>query len=249
MKNTLSQKIRLVIILLISLLLSLWATKFLFTVGLFSSAEKELNKNIEQGGEPLNPYILQVVNKYSQNYPCQMCAPNETKKKLGVSRDLYYKGEKIADAGSNPCVYCIGLVFDVFISSWEIALKEKNISDIGNLDLNNIKNFRKKFYGVFGNEKTCVDALTEYGLGIEITNIDLAKPGDLVQFWRFNKTGHCVIFNKLTRNNKGETTGINYWSVQKMTNGINYNTEYFGNYSNNIDKTRVFIVRPVIPFH
>jgi len=247
MKKFSPQEIRTAIILVFSLVLSLLATKALFTRGLFSSAERELNKTIEQKGKPLNPYILQIIEKYSQNCSCRMCNSSETQKKLGVSRDLYFKGEKIASAGSSPCIYCIGLIFDVFMSSWELVHKERNISDIGNLDENNINDFRKNFYGVYGNTKTCVNALTHYGLGVEITDIELAKPGDLIQFWRFNKSGHCVIFNKLERNNKGKITGLNYWSVQRMTKGINYNTENFGNYSNNIDITRVYIVRAIIP--
>ncbi len=215
---------------------------------IFTSVKKQVETKIDKLGTPLNPYILQVIESYSdKNFP-RMCEPKEVNRKLGISKDIYYQGEKILSAGSDPCLYCIGFIFEVYINAWEIVHKEKNANTIGSLTPKSIKAFRKVFYGTNGNQKTCVDALTKYGLGVEINDISLAQPGDLVQFWRYNKTGHCVVLIRLEKDYRGNITGIHYWSVQRTTDGIAYKSEFFGKQSNSIDINKIYIVRPIIPY-
>jgi hypothetical protein len=200
-------------------------------------------------GEPLNAYILKVIESYLPEKAPRMCRKEETNKKLGVTKDIYYQGELVAEAGPDPCMYCIGLIFEVYMSAWDIVLKEKNIISIGSLDKKSIKEFRRVFYGTNGNERTCVAALIQYGLGVEIPDLSLAQPGDLIQFWRYNKTGHCVIFIKAEKDLYGKINGIHYWSAQLTTNGISYKSEYIGKQSGNIDINKIFIVRPIISYY
>ena len=100
---------------------------------------------------------------------------------------------------------------------------------------------------MYGNKKTFVDALTRYGLGVEITNPELAEPGDLVQFWRYNNTGHAVIFKRWIKDANGKITGIQFWSAQYTTRGIDYHSEQIGPYRHNVRPDKIYIVRPIIP--
>ncbi|KAF0975999.1 hypothetical protein FDP41_004965 [Naegleria fowleri] len=67
----------------------------------------------------------------------------------------------------------------------------------------------------------CYKALMSRGLGKHVNNIFEAKQGDFVQFWRVNGTGHSVIFMGL----KEDEITFEYWSSQRSTNGVGFNTE------------------------
>src|SRR5690606_9506153 len=84
--------------------------------------------------------------------------------------------------------------------------------------------FQQKFYGAGkdGTKKTFVDALVSEGLGVEVTSLSDAKPGDFVQLWRNNKTGHSGIFQNWITNDKNDIIGIRYFQVSKKTHGIGY---------------------------
>lgn len=211
-----------------------------------SSHKLLLERKIKKMGEPLNPYILEVI----ENFPTgvyKICDNRRMKTCFGVTRDIYYQGKRVVSTTPDHCVYCIGLVFEVFMDAWELHNKRTGQQTIGSLNKDNIIDFRKRFYGVYGNKKTFVDALTRYGLGVEITNPELAEPGDLVQFWRYNNIGHAVIFQQWIRDANGKITGIQYWSAQRTTNGIDYHSEEIGPHRNDVRPDKIYIVRPIIP--
>jgi hypothetical protein len=72
-----------------------------------------------------------------------------------------------------------------------------------------------------------LDALTSFSLGHRV-DYENALPGDFVQIWRFDKSGHSVVFVAWAYDLKGNRVGIHYWSTQTHTNGINFSTELFG---------------------
>ena len=73
------------------------------------------------------------------------------------------------------------------------------------------------------------------------------KPGDFVQLWRNDGTGHSVIFQDWERDGAGAIVGIDYWSTQSSTNGIAFNDEYFGSGGNDVDSNLVFVGRAAAP--
>ena len=70
-----------------------------------------------------------------------------------------------------------------------------------------------------------------------------AIPGDFVQFWRNNNSGHAVIFMNWVKNEKEQIVGINYRSSQKQTNGIGSRTETIGSGPKDININRIYIGR------
>ena len=174
----------------------------------------------------------------------------------GVTRNLYYKGERIAMAnpdGSKSC-YCCGLTFEDFFR----GIQKLN-SDLGkNEDVNGMTAQDMKYFiylwfvqSMWGDGPGI--ALERYGIGRNIENLNDVKKGDYVQLWRTTGSGHSVIFINWVFNPSNERIGIRYWSTQGSTNGINYNTEYFSGKGGSIDLnytyfSTVFSPENFIPF-
>ena len=53
----------------------------------------------------------------------------------------------------------------------------------------------------------------------DLPNADWPAPGDYVQIWRKNISGHSVVFEGYLKNPAGKTVGICYWASNPMTNG------------------------------
>ena len=74
-------------------------------------------------------------------------------------------------------------------------------------------------------ETQCAYALEKLGIGKPVAIKD-AKPGDFLQLWRTNKSGHSVVFLDWITD-AGRPIGVKYRSTQTSTNGIGDRTEYF----------------------
>lgn len=234
--------------LLVSFGLACVVVGFLFPGLRFYDTQKSaLNRKIREMGRPLNPEIMAFVKENETTSFPRICDKKETAKRLGVSEDVYFLDVKVAEAGENPCIYCIGFIFQIYMKTLHDYMKEQGIKTIGSLNKDNVKQFRKVFYGVTS-KKTCVQALTEYGLGVEVPDISLAEPGDLIQFWRIGKTGHCVIFISSVKTPEWDIMGIRFWSAQGTTNGVSYKTENFPKYQGRVNPLKVYIVRPIVPY-
>jgi len=164
----------------------------------------------------------------------------------GVTRDLYYKGERVARAksdGSGSC-YCCGLTFEDFFR----GIQRLN-SDLGqNEDVNNMTaGDMRYFLHLWFVENTWGDgpgvAMEQFGIGDNIPAFADVRKGDYVQLWRTTGSGHSVIFINWLTNSNGDTTGIHYWSTQGSTNGINYNSEYFTGCGGTVNPDIVYFSR------
>ncbi|MFL5814007.1 MAG: hypothetical protein ACJ763_10560 [Bdellovibrionia bacterium] len=51
------------------------------------------------------------------------------------------------------------------------------------------------------------------------------RPGDFVQFWRDDLSGHSVIFQGFLKDKSGQNIGVCYWSGNYSTNGYGYRCE------------------------
>jgi hypothetical protein len=90
------------------------------------------------------------------------------------------------------------------------------------------------------------DALTSFGIGRKVLRPDKAMPGDFVQIWRANRSGHSVILVDWAYDRSGRRVGIHYWSTQPGTDGIAFATELFatGGKGVLIDKTGIARLEP-----
>lgn len=155
----------------------------------------------------------------------------------GTPKDLVFNGTKILSK-SPEGTYCSGYTFMV---AFEV-MKEHGLLD--GLDVATLRRLQQNWYG--SNEQAaetqCLMALEKLNLGRGIT-FDEARPGDFVQFWRNNKTGHSVIFLGWVKDTNGHITGIKYRSTQKLTDGIGDRTETIGVEEKDINKERLYVVR------
>ncbi|MCI0516106.1 T9SS type A sorting domain-containing protein [candidate division KSB1 bacterium] len=190
-----------------------------------------------------NEYGVEILESYPRDgtHPYSWVDTYE-----GVTRDLYYKGVRIARAnpnGSKSC-YCCGLTFEDFLRS----IQQLN-SDLGkNEDINKMTATDLRYFlRLWFVENTWGDgpgvALKAFGLGDRIGDFAKARPGDYVQFWRTTGSGHSVIFINWQTDSKGEITGLRYWSTQSSTRGVNYNIENFSGQGGTINPAMVYISR------
>ena len=189
----------------------------------------------------LNREILAAAKTYNEPRRFKVASAQETYDNYGVTRDIEYQGSVIAKKPIEDKIYCIGFIFDTYMKACEIA-KGRNFV-LPKVSSTNFPDFRKDFYGVDGNKKTFVEALSKRGLGREITNLEEARKGDLVQLWRRN-SGHAVVFIEWIRRDE-QIAGIRYWSVQSKT-GIGIAFEGVGE-KKNIKPENIFIVRAFEP--
>lgn len=108
-------------------------------------------------------------------------------------------------------------------------------------DLNRIQ---KEWYGNTKEafETQCLYVLEKEKLGSKVDWED-AEPGDFVQFWRNNKSGHSVLFLGWERDSVGVICGLKYRSSQTKTDGIGDRIEVIGSGPKEINRRRFYIAR------
>lgn len=110
-----------------------------------------------------------------------------------------------------------------------------------------LKQFQKQWYGATPKaaERQCALAVAQLGIGREIKSLAEARPGDFLQLWRTNKSGHSVVLVKLLRED-ARIVGIRYRSSQKSTDGIGDRDEYFADVlgqRGQLDRKRIYVAR------
>jgi hypothetical protein len=159
-------------------------------------------------------------------------------KGTGVPQEIRFKGERILEKGEHT--YCSGYTFAVVMkaASDRALLRDKSVDDI--------RKFQKQWYGATPEsaETQCALAIEELGIGQPIAR-EQAKPGDFLQLWRTNGSGHSVVFLEWVTEG-GAPVGVKYRSSQKATNGIGDRVEYFAGVPNKnglVDRKRMHFCR------
>jgi hypothetical protein len=197
--------------------------------------------------EPLNDLVVQVLKSYPTDGSHGYYWPRGSDWE-GTTQDLVYQGTKVCTGDAKKRSYCCGLTFEVFFKAYEkwCAAKKKEFR-IGDLDADGLTEFRLQWYGASrknpDRKKLCLEAVVTAKLGRAIEKLEDARPGDFVQLWRRDGSGHSVIFVEWVRSG-GRITGLQYWSTQGATKGIGYHTEKFGE-KKGIDPDHLYIVRVV----
>lgn len=179
--------------------------------------------------QSLNSRVLQIANSLEGG--------GYKWSSTGVPKSIFFKNTEILKK-SNEGTFCSGYTFMV---AFDALLESKKID---HLDVDDIKWLQRNWYGTNAEsaETQCLFSLEKLGLGMPVLHAE-AEPGDFVQFWRNNKSGHSVIFLDWIKDSSGKIIGIKYRSTQKSTNGIGDRTETIGIGDKDIDIKRIYIAR------
>lgn len=193
-------------------------------------------------GPDLNPYVLETMKTYPVDGSYGYYWPKEGGWE-GTTRDLVYDGRKLTDGDPERRSYCCGLTFEVYVR----ALLDAAEGPVEGVSGDTLHELRLRFFGDSKEgerRRLCQFGLESLGLGEAIQDLEQARAGDFVQFWRHKGSGHSVIFVNWVRR-KGEIAGMTYWSSQTSTQGIGYQTEWIG--SDGIDREQIYVARASWP--
>jgi hypothetical protein len=158
----------------------------------------------------------------------------------GAPRAIEFDGQTIVKAQEKG-TYCSGFTFSVVMqAAAERGLLEGKTADA-------VRRFQKEWYGVPKDaaEKQCALAVERLGIGRHVKDLEDARPGDFVQIWRTNKSGHSVVLVELVRE-RGRIIGLKYRSSQKSTDGVGDRVEYFADVEGRggkMDRSRTYVAR------
>lgn len=190
----------------------------------------------------LNAHVLAIVDTYPTDGTHGYYWPRSGSW-LGFTRTMRYDGRVLGKGDPQARCHCCGLTFEVFLRAWERWCKEVGRPHrILDLDIDGVRRLRRQWFGVGGDRATLHTAITEGGLGVRITDLEKARPGDFVQLWRHSGSGHSCVFRGWERTGK-RITGIRYWSTQSSTKGIGERTERFGKDGSTVKRDELWICR------
>lgn len=156
----------------------------------------------------------------------------------GVPEEIQFKGERILPKGEHT--YCSGFTFCVVMKAAEKRglLRDKSPDEI--------HAFQKNWYGATkeSGETQCAYAVEKLGIGKQV-DAKRAKPGDFLQLWRTNKSGHSVVFLDWVKEGR-QPIGVKYRSTQTSTDGIGDRIEYFAGvpgHGGKVDPERIYFAR------
>ncbi|RIK80909.1 MAG: hypothetical protein DCC67_08685, partial [Planctomycetota bacterium] len=138
----------------------------------------------------------------------------------GTPSTIEHDGQVVLQAQEKG-TYCSGFTFAVAMQ----AAAERGL--LRGKALDDVRRFQKAWYGAVDDaaERQCAAAVEQLGVGVEVKSLDDARPGDFVQLWRTNKSGHSVVLLAVLREGD-RVVGLRYRSSQKSTNGIGDRSEY-----------------------
>lgn len=158
----------------------------------------------------------------------------------GSPRAIRHEGEVILKAQEKG-TYCSGFTFCVAME----AARERGLLEGKSAAA--VRQFQKQWYGSTKEaaERQCALAVEELGIGREVKSLADAQPGDFMQLWRTNKSGHSVLFLDWVSDGD-QVVGIKYRSSQKSTDGVGDRVEYFAGapgHEGKVDRKRTYIAR------
>lgn len=180
-------------------------------------------------GQGMNYFLLQRAYVYEGG--------SYVLSSTGSPEDLIHNSDTIL-AKSTSGTYCSGFTYYLFFN----ALKEYGL--IERYTKTDLKRMQKQWYGNTKEafETQCLYVLKREKLGRKV-DWEEAEPGDFVQFWRNNKSGHSVLFLGWERDSVGVISGLKYRSSQTKTDGIGDRIEMIGTGPKEINRYRLYIAR------
>jgi hypothetical protein len=158
----------------------------------------------------------------------------------GSPVEIVHRGEVILPKQARG-TYCCGYTFAVAMRTAEARglLADKSADEV--------RKCQKEWFGATPDsaERQCALAMQRLGIGKPVKSIAAARPGDFVQLWRTDKSGHSVVLVELVR--EGErVVGLRYRSSQKSTDGVGERDEFFSDVEGRqgrVDRRRTYAGR------
>jgi hypothetical protein len=206
-----------------------------------------LDPNPVPVSEDLNDLVQKLLAEYPTDGTHDYYWPSDSSWE-GTTQDIWYLDTLVAEGDPEGRCYCVGLTWEVFMHAFDAAdAQTGGTGSLNGLDVDDLREFQVDWYVRELLGAGASDALDAYGLGGRVTDFGQVKPGDFVQFWRNSGSGHSVIFQDWERDGDDRIVGLRYWSTQASTDGIDYNDEYFGPGSSDVDPNLVFVARAASP--
>lgn len=207
---------------------------------------------LEEGTAPqssdYNAVVLDILAGYPTDGTHDYYWPDDGDGWYGTTRDVRYRGQLVAEGDPEGRCYCVGLTWEVMMRAFdEVDASTGGDGTLNGLSVGELSEFRVDWFvrELYGDG--VVTALENYGVGEQVTSWDDVQAGDFVQFWRNSGSGHSVIFVDWETDSGGDIDGFRYWSTQSGTDGIGYNSEYFGTSGSSVDASTFFVARAAMP--
>jgi hypothetical protein len=157
---------------------------------------------------------------------------------LGTTKNIDYLGMSLSKVRENRGTHCVGV-------SWQVAMTvlqdwarlQNSKGKIANLTVEDTRKLVDRWFIKLerGDDLASLSRPEEMGAAYALASFDLGKgikfeqtrPGDFLQFWRRDNSGHSCIFLNWVRDDEDKIIGFHYWGSQPQTNGIGTFTEYF----------------------
>ena len=197
---------------------------------------------------PMNRYVMKVVESFPTDGSNPYWWP-KTNEYDGATTDVYFMGKKVmrGDPADQCRSYCCGLTLQVFYLALQEYEKAGNTIPPYPLTPEKSGNFKWLWFCPEVKSPGPLLALEEYKMGRKITHFEEAIPGDFVQLWRNNGSGHSVIFIDWERDDTGKIKALKYWSTQPVTKGIGLRVEPIGGGDKDITREHLYIGRLDLP--
>lgn len=201
--------------------------------------EKFLRKRLPTLPEP-NRSVVQTLLSYPRDGSHRYFWPkgSDPVQYDGATTDILLQGVSVMRGEPRARTFCCGLTLEVFC---RVLANVDDLSD--RITTETAPTLRKLWFCTQVNSPGPEDAMTSFGLGARITSPDRALPGDFVQIWRANRSGHSVIFVDWAVDRSGRRVGIHYWSTQIATDGIGFATELFASGGKGVSEKLTSIAR------
>lgn len=215
-------------------------------------ATDTLTVTVEQGADPGPETFSELIEDLVLSYPMDGTYEYywpQSGSWSGSTRDIWYQGELIASGGGHQACYCSGITFEWYMlafQDWDLA-NGGDGQDLNGISASEIWDFRRDWYVRDLDGPGPSFALENYGLGVQVDSTDSWVPGDFVQLWRRNGTGHTAVFMGWITDSAGNRVGMDYASCQGSTDGLGIHSETFGAESNSIDPLLIYAARPWLP--
>ena len=189
-------------------------------------------------------HLLAVIDTYPTDGTHGYHWPRpDTGRWLGNTRRLEYAGTVLSEGDPQGRCHCSGITFEVFFRAWARWCGENERSfRILDLDVAGVRRLQRQWFGVGGDRKTLLTAVTKNDLGRRITDLEQAREGDFVQLWRHSGSGHSCVLRTWIREDE-KIVGLRYWSTQGSTNGIGERVERFGESGSAVRRDELYVVR------
>lgn len=155
----------------------------------------------------------------------------------GTTRDLWLGRVRLARAGHGT--HCVGVTFEVL---WRALEKIPGGPTGAGLTPRSAGRLRRLWFVPVTGGMGAAEALPALGLGRRIRSLEDARPGDFVQVWS-GTWGHSMIFLGWMRDDRGEITGLRYWSSQPWTDGMGVSEIAIGASEGAVNREHIYIGR------